>query len=126
MKALLALVVLAQTSFALASNVICKDEKNVWNVTFELGEDYVNEIKFYKYGELYKDFGTQQMVVSKLRLPFSQKGFYTYEIKLGGAKYLDFERNFNGDYIDMVFPATFLLTSNPFSFEKHVICKITE
>lgn len=126
MKALLALIVLTQTSFAFANEVLCRDEKNVWNVTFELDTNSAHDIKFYKHGELHRDFGSQEMIVSKLRLPFSQKGLITYEIKLGGAKYLDFQRNFNGSSIEKEFHASFLLTSNPFRFEKHVNCKILE
>lgn len=126
MKALIVLIILAQTSFVLAEEVICKGKKNVWHVTFELGTDAAHNIKFYQYGELYKNFGSQEMTVTTIRIPFTQKGIVAYDVKLGGAKYIDFERKFNGNHIDVEFPATFLLTSNPFSFEKHVVCKISQ
>jgi len=112
------------SSLASAETVNCADEKGIWNVSFELDGEVAKNIVFLKYGEAYREYGDVSINQTKLRVPFTSRGVIYYEINLGGAKYLDFERTFRGDQVQSEFPATFLLTSNPFTFEKHVDCSV--
>lgn len=126
MKILIAILLIANSAFAFAEKIRCVDEKNTWEVSFELDKKEAHNIQFNKKGKLFKDFGSKEVNSTVIKLPFSNRGFITYDISLGAARYLSFDRNFKGSSIDSEFHATFLLTSHPFGFEKHVGCFIEE
>lgn len=109
---------------AYAELINCADDKGRWEVSFELNGEKAQNIQFLKDGELYKKYEEAEVNSQRIRLPFSSRGIITYEVGLGGARYLDFERRFVGSDVENKFPATFLLTSHPFGFEKHVVCQI--
>ena len=124
MKLLMLVSLLMFSSLALAESVTCDDDKRIWSVSFELDGEVAKNIVFQKDGEVYREFGDVNTNQTRLRIPFTNRGVIYYEINLGGAKYIDFERSFRGAEIQSEFPATFLLASHPFTFEKHVVCSV--
>lgn len=125
MKAIILILALVTSTMAFSESYKCGDKDGVWKISFNYENEVASDIKFMKNGELVESYKEQAVSVSRMRLPFSSSGVMVYEIALGNASYLDFERRYRGSEIETTFQGAFLLSSHPFRFEKNVFCSLS-
>jgi hypothetical protein len=95
-----------------ASKVTCLSENQRWSANFNLDHHTLTHLEIKRDGAVVSSH--QKLEGDSIRF----LGVRYYEFSMGGAKYFNIERRKNAK----TFPANFLLTNNPFVFEKHVDC----
>jgi hypothetical protein len=101
--------------------VFCRSEDRQWEITLQLSSQSAQNIEFKKNGLVVKTVKLAE--VNSYRYP---RWMMNYNIDLDGSKYLNIVRGIKGKELLNDGSAAFLLTNNPFGFEKHAeVCKFS-
>jgi hypothetical protein len=120
-KVLLLAGLLSLTSFAYSQEKVeCTSLDGQWQVSLTLTDERAQDISFTRHGNAFKTFASAEVTSTRI---FNQRH---YEIFLGGSKYLNITRQLKGKVPLDFGSANFLLTNNPFGWERHAEdCRFT-